>query len=172
MNNTITLNPAEQKLAQYLAKVRHSRNRREGVKDRQVGPQSSAQTDLDGIAGEIVVAKLLNVYPDLAVDHRPDHDLSVTLWNGLTVGVDVKTTRYKNGKLLAVPSKSLKVADAYALVVGEFPAYRVAGFALGEALVHESRLIDLGHGPTYGLPQSALLPWADILRYFSDMPYV
>jgi hypothetical protein len=125
----ITLNPAEQAFCRYLAERRHASNRSAGVRDGKIGPQGAAQTDLDGIAAEIAVARLLNLYPDTSIS--PRHG-GAELVSRLGHTLDVKATRYAGGRLLAVAGKSA-----------------------GELLVPDN-LVDLGHGLTYALPQERL----------------
>ncbi len=151
MRLTYTLNKAEQKLARYLAAERHAMNRRAGAGNRRVGPQSDEQTDLEGIAAEIAFCRVMNVYPDTSLDGRPAYDAQIGLRR-----VDVKATTYQNGKLIAVPWKAENPPDAYALVVGTFPEYRVAGWLPADRLLVHERLTDLGHGPTYAAEQSEL----------------
>lgn len=155
IGNKIVLNEAEQRLAKYLAKARYMKNRQTGTKDLKVGPQDCEQTDLEGIAAEIAFCKMTNVYPDLQLEDRPPHD--AVLADGTTV--DVKATRYRSGRLLAVPGK-LDKSDglhSYSLVVGEFPGpYEFRGFMKREDLLRPERLTDLGHGPTYAAQQDDL----------------
>jgi hypothetical protein len=125
----ITLNPAEQAFCRYLAARRYASNRSAGVRDGKIGPQGAAQTDLDGIAAEIAVARLLNLYPDTSIS--PRHG-GAELVSRLGHTLDVKATRYAGGRLLAVAGKSA-----------------------GELLVPDN-LVDLGHGLTYALPQERL----------------
>lgn len=149
---TIILNTAEQKLAKYLAKARYERAREANRVNAKVGPQSDDVTDLEGIAAEIAFCKMMNVYPDTEVGHTPDHDAtSVQLG-----GTDVKSTKYKNGKLLARPCKKGKEPDTYALMIGTFPEYRFAGWVPASDLICDDKVTDLGHGPTYALSQSDL----------------
>lgn len=149
----IELNLAEQKLAQYLAQQRYRAGRRAGIEDRQIGPQSSYETDLQGIAAEIAVAKTLNVYPDLEVGHTPDADLMTRDGRQL----DVKATKYSTGHLLAAPWKDKGGAvDEYVLVVGKFPRYRIAGVMSRDELLRDERLKDLGHGRGYAATQAEL----------------
>jgi hypothetical protein len=151
----IVLNEAEQRLAKFLAKSRYMKNRQSNTKDGKVGPQDCETTDLEGIAAEIAFCKMVNVYPDLQLDERPEHD--ATLPCGTTV--DVKATKYKNGKLLAVPGKVDKSdgLDTYSLVVGEFPGpYEFKGFCKREELLRQERLTNLGYGPTYAAEQKEL----------------
>jgi hypothetical protein len=155
----VELGPAERRLAEYLAKARHAANRRSGVRDARVGPQSSAETDLEGIAAELAFCKLFNAYPDLGEDARPPFDARLPL-DGVYLRVDVKATRYRSGRLLAVPGKATKAErpDAYALVVGAFPGpYEFRGFLAADELLRPTRLTDLGHGPTYSAAQAELV---------------
>lgn len=148
----VTLNAAEQKLAQYLARARHARNRGANVVNARIGPQSDEATDLEGVAAEIAFAKLMNVYPDTQTEVCERADV----YTPSLGGVDVKATRFRNGKLLARKGKAGREADTYALMVGEFPTYRFVGWASAADLIAESNLTDLGHGPTYALPQGSL----------------
>jgi hypothetical protein len=159
---SIELNEAEQRLVCYLAKQRTTTNRAAAVHNARLGPQSDAETDHLGIGGEIAFAKLFNLYPDLSIEpRRGGADCSVGPF-----GVDVKTTRYPNGKLLAVATKALLApdADVYALMIARFPRYDFCGFARRGDLLHPSRLTDLGHGPTYALEQTELLT-ADAIQW-------
>lgn len=152
----VQLNEAEQRLAKFLAKARYEKNRSTNTKDGKIGPQDCSVTDLEGIAAEIAFCKMVNVYPDMQLDERPAFD--ATLPCGMTV--DVKATKYKNGRLLAVPGKVGKVLglDSYSLVVGEFPGpYEFRGFMRSEKLLRQERLIDLGHGPTFAAEQKELV---------------
>jgi hypothetical protein len=154
----IELNDAEQKLVQYLARCRMTANRAADIHNGRVGPQSDAETDQLGIGGELAFAKQFNIYPDLTVGPRRG---GVDCYVG-PYGVDVKTTKYVTGKLLAVPAKAVLAADVYALVVAHYPRYSFCGFARSGDLLHPSRLVDLGHGPTYALDQHELLTKDDL----------
>lgn len=152
----ITLSKAEQKLAIFLARARHQNARSNGVVDRKIGPQDCETTDLNGIGGEIAFCKMANLYPDLEIadpselSDRPD----CTLDDGRTI--DIKTTKYKNGKLLATLKKDAFRCDLYALMIGEMPTYRYVGMATAGELFREENIEDLGHGKSYALPQGKL----------------
>ena len=151
----IVLNNAEQRLAKYLAQARYAKNRQVNTKDMKVGPQDCETTDLEGIAAEIAFCKMYNVYPDLQLEDRPMYD--AVLHDGTTV--DVKATKYRSGRLLAVPGKLDKCEklQSYSLIVGEFPGpYEFRGFLSREDLLRPERLTDLGHGPTDAAPQDEL----------------
>jgi hypothetical protein len=148
----IILNTAEQKLAQYLARARYAANRKKNVENAKVGPQSDELTDLEGVAAEIAFCKHMNVFPDTQTEVHERAD-AYTVAMG---GVDVKATKFRNGRLLARTTKKGKEADAYALMVGEFPTYRFVGWVTAEELLADENVTDLGHGPTYALPQHRL----------------
>ena len=148
---TITLNEAEQRLAKFIATGRSNAARSNQITDCKMGSQSGEQTDLDGIAAEIAFCKIHNVYPDLNIIDRPAADC--ILHNGASV--DVKSTRYATGRLLAVRWKKPNV-DMFALMVGVFPSYRYAGSMTALELLSDSKLCDLGHGVGYGAMQSEL----------------
>jgi hypothetical protein len=160
----VTLNDAEQRLAKYLAKRRHDAARMDGIPDMKMGPQSAYDTDLEGIAAEIAFCKIMNVYPDtdIVVGNRPISDAYTTGMGS----VDVKATKYRNGRLLATTKKYAKHPDSYALMVGEFPSYRFVGWVPAGELLMERNIKDLGHGEGYALDQSMLRKPAEEGEWF------
>ena len=151
---SVTLNACEQKMAEYVAKSRYENARSRGIVDQKMGDQGNWETDLEGIGGEIAFCKLHNVYPDLETFNTdlPDHDCLV---NGFKV--DVKTTHYPEGKLLATLAKAGAIVDVYVLMVGEFPTYEYKGLAKKSDLIRDENIYDLGHGPGYVLNQIQLV---------------
>jgi hypothetical protein len=150
---TITLNKAEQKLAFYLGAERLRRNQEERVRNARRGPQSDESISIEGIAGEIAFCKLMNVYPDTDTEgDRPPFD--ATLPDGRTV--DVKTTKYPDGKLLVVPKKKNDPADIYALMIGEMPTYDFVGHLSASEVFIDARLADTGYGLSYTAKQGEL----------------
>lgn len=148
----VELNEAEQKLAQFLAKARHAKARNNNIENKRLGPQSDWETDLEGMAAEIAACKLLNVYPDLQTESIPIYDMvSRSGWT-----IDVKATKYKTGKLLAVKGKSENRSDFYMLMIGEFPEYRCGGLASAERLLNDKTLMDLGRGVGHAMEQDEL----------------
>lgn len=149
----IELNEAEQAIAKYLAKRRYRKNRTKGVENRRIGPQSDWETDLNGIGAELACCKMFNIYPDLSTNvRRGGYDCISPKGHK----IDVKATKYKTGRLLAVEGKTGGDADIYVLMIGEFPSYRCAGWATSEEMLADDNLIDLGYGPTHALQQSEL----------------
>jgi len=153
MSKRIILNSAEQIVCKQLALMRYEIARAVDRKDQQIGNQPSWQTDEDGIGGEIAASRLLNVYPSLVL--KPDAGWDV-MYRGKRI--DIKTTRYKSGRLLAKLNARDDEVDVYLLVTGTFPEYDVVGYALKDSLLSPKNVIDLGHGKGYGLSQDKLTP--------------
>lgn len=153
MTNEIVLNRAEQMLAKYLAEERFKNARKQGKPNQKVGGQPDWYTDLNGIGGEIAVAKRFNVYPDTELDSSelPEHDLIIK-----GKKVDVKTTKYSDGKLLATIKKKVDAVDIYVLVTGEFPVYQIVKWCKSEELISDKNIKDLGRGNVYALEQEKL----------------
>ena len=137
----IILNSAEQIVCKSLALMRYEIARAGNRQDQQIGKQPSGQTDEDGLGGEIAASRLLNVYPNLVL--KPDAGWDI-LYQGTKI--DVKTTRYINGRLLAKLNSRDDEVDAYLLVTGTFPEYNVVGYASRDSLLSPENIIDLGHG--------------------------
>ena len=155
----IILNSAEQIVCKSLALMRYEIARAVNRKDQQIGKQPSWQTDEDGIGGEIAASRLLNVYPNLVL--KPDAGWDI-LYQGTKI--DVKTTRYINGRLLAKLNSRDEEVDAYLLVTGTFPEYNVIGYASRDSLLSPENIIDLGHGKGYGLSQEQLTPVEELVK--------
>ena len=153
MSKRIILNSAEQIVCKQLALMRYEIARAVDRKDQQIGNQPSWQTDEDGIGGEIAASRLLNVYPSLVL--KPDAGWDV-MYRGKRI--DIKTTRYKSGRLLAKLNARDDEVDVYLLVTGTFPEYDVVGYVLKDSLLSPKNVIDLGHGKGYGLSQDKLTP--------------
>ena len=150
----VTLTDTEVRICRWLAAQRFAAARKAGVQDAQMGPQSSEQTDLDGIAGEFAFCKVANVWPDMTIGaRRGGHDAFL---NGMSV--DVKTTRCPTGHLLATIKKSTTASDVYVLVIGTVPEFRIAGWASAAQLLHPENIADFGHGSGYALSQRQLQP--------------
>ena len=159
IGTTITLDLTEQLICKAIANKRYQNARDMNVKNSKMGGQSNEQTDLEGISSELAFCKLFNVYPDLTVQVRSSaegtDDGDAVLRDGRTV--DVKSTKYHTGRLLAVRWKKPKV-DFFALMIGSFPTYTFKGFMKSEELLKEQRIGNLGHGNGYIAVQHELKP--------------
>jgi hypothetical protein len=156
LNTTVELNAQGQALCRSLAKKRYASNHSAGVSDATRGGQSDAHTDLEGVAAEKCFFKLLNLYPDLSIAPRSDDDGDCKLKDGRDV--DVKSTRYKSGRLICVPWKKGN-APLFALTVGTFPRNTFKGFMPADDPLRAERLGSLGHAPTYIADQAEPVPF-------------
>ena len=96
----------------------------------------------------MVFAKACNLYPDLGV---VPGKFDFTL-HGCTV--DVKTTKYPNGKLLVSHSKKLEDCDVYVLITGSMPSYVIAGWMYNHEIINEDHVDD---SPTHRVPRRVVL---------------
>jgi len=151
----IKLNSVEKDLIKSIAKQRYESNRGSGVKNAKIGNQSNESTDIDGFGAELIVAKHLNLYPDLSINPRSGGTDLVSK-KGKTI--DVKQTQYKTGRLLATLKKNSddNCSDIFVLVIGTFPDYEIIGWCYKEELLKEENILDLGHGKGYALNQDRL----------------
>ena len=112
--------------------------------------------NLNGFGAELSFCRLCNVPFDSSTIENANHfnmpDCIVEPY-GI---IDVKTTKYKTGVLLAGKHKKESKANAYALMVGSFPEYVFMGWAYKEELFKEENLRDLGKGTSYCLSQDRL----------------
>jgi hypothetical protein len=148
----ITLDNYEQEIVRGIALARHNNNIDRGSKSYKMGGGDDLLINLEGTGGEFAFCKLKNIYPDMTIDHPIPFDCYI---NGHGY-IDVKTTKKTNGMLLVGVWKSRSIPDYYALMVGEFPTYEFKGFFPSNDLFNDGNLVDLGHGPTYGIPQDRL----------------
>ena len=159
IGQTISLTYAERKLAQFVAKNRNGNNRHFNVTNLKISSSDAATVDLEGMCGEIAFCKLFNVYPDLDTDRMPPHPFhDCVIGNGLRI--DVKTTKYENGKLLVDSRKGKEKTDSvdfYALMIGVFPGpYSFRGFIARHLLIQPHKLGLLCGYKSYIAEQSEL----------------
>lgn len=147
----IKLNETEQRLCQFLAKKRSIHNDSVGAVATTYGDLDRSHAELNSLGGELAFCKAFNLYPDLEFDCYGTED-AIT-HQGFRV--DVKTTEWKNGKLM-VKAIDRDNCDLYALMIGTFPKYTVAGFSSSAELFKESNLdFSLPH-PAYTMEQDRL----------------
>tara|TARA_R110000824_G_scaffold7972_4_gene36377 strand:- start:786 stop:1283 length:498 start_codon:yes stop_codon:yes gene_type:complete len=149
----ITLTSAEQTVAKSLAVMREQIARAIGRVDQQIGKQAGWETDEQGIGGEFAAARAYNVFPCLELKPDAGFDLMVK-----GKKIDVKTTKYRTGRLLAKLNQRDDEVDIFLLVTGEFPTFKIVGYATAKDLLKKENVIDLGHGPGYALTQDQLTP--------------
>ena len=148
----IDLNAGEMHVCRLIGFLRRSINLNK-TKDQQVGKQDPWDIDMDGVIGEFCVAKILNVCPDFSIHARSGGD-DLTLPNGKSI--DVKTTRLKQGNLLATLSKVTSQSDVYILAIVDDRGCDVEGWVSKEQLFKNENVRNLGHGNTYFLSKEQL----------------
>ncbi len=88
----------------------------------------------------------------MKIGEAPVHDLLVG-----THTIDVKTTKYRTGKLIAALDKKNKACDYYMLMLGTFPEYSLGGFCKKEKLLNRDTITNLGWGELHALEQDQLM---------------
>jgi hypothetical protein len=149
----ITLDLHEQDIVRGIALARHKYNIDRGSRSYKMGGGDDLLINLEGTGGEFAFCKLKNIYPDMTIDHPIPFDC----FHNEHGFIDVKTTKKPNGMLLVGVWKSRAIPSYYALMVGEFPNYEFKGYFRGEEVFNDENLVDLGHGPTYGIEQNRLI---------------
>ena len=147
------LTELEQRVCKMGAEMRYNAARSSGVYNAKIGPQNNLETDLLGLGGELCVGKWLNVYPDLTIYPRQG---GIDLVSSCGKRIDVKTTKYSTGRLLAKLNTPYKDIDIFILVTTDFPKFVVRGWATKQRLLDPDNIINLGHGEGYGLEQKEL----------------
>ena len=105
------------------------------------------QIIFEGKCAEYAFCKMFNLMPDLVADPRPGGSFDV--FSRDKKKVDVKYTSFEHGRLIVPIWKKRESADIYVLMKGEIPDLRYCGFAACEDIIDQSRVKDIGHGPTY-----------------------
>jgi len=148
----ICLNEAEKRLVQYMAKQRIRHDRAVGGVATVYGAEA-LKNEIDSFGAELAYCKYFNLFPDMDYEHFRFFDAKLP--NRMTV--DVKQTRYKNGRLLVKHKDREKLPDLYALMVGEFPNYTLIGHIHSGVIICEQRVDRNLIHPAYAVSQSELI---------------
>ena len=154
----VMLNENEQKIIEYIAKTRHSSAREKGFDDKQISDDSKYNIDLDGFGGEFAFCKAFNIMPSFVTGQADKADCIMA--DGTTV--DIKTTKYSSGHLIAPMTKNVGDVDIYVLVIKISESnFRIVGFRGSGKLIsdygyqcHQDNPKFSGKG--YALPQLEL----------------
>lgn len=152
---TVRLSSVEKRLCEHVTKVRIKTNRSNNVSEKKISKDEELQLELEGYGAELAFCRLFNVFPDTSTHSRSSESDTGDAFLPCGRAVDVKATKYPNGKLLAALWKKDEV-DLYALMVGQYPEYTFMGFMRKDELRREERVGSLGHGPTYIANQNEL----------------
>lgn len=150
----IKITDAEYLMLATLGGMRSLTARSNGVKDAKMGSQSGLEADIDGLIGEYAFCKWKNIFPDLVP--APRSGSADCFYENLRI--DIKTTRYKNGRLLSTLKNNDDV-DIYALAILTDRTVDFKGWIKKSDLRQEQNIRDLGHGKGYCLDQDKLKPF-------------
>lgn len=158
----VKLLPVEQRLVTHLAEVQRQnfeRNAKDTItlygekKKAGYGP-----TLLNGLGAEVAFCRAMNVYPSLDPTSHAPYDC--TLHTGHKV--DVKQSTGNCMHIKRTHADRAGKVHLYALMVGTFPAYRLAGFIRAEDALQE-RFMDYGQDePCYTIPERELKRLEDV----------
>jgi len=115
-----------------------------------------AVMNINGFGAELAFCKLTDSKFDSTTNPDENHFLKddAVLADGRTV--DVKTTRYKTGKLIIRVGKEEKKVDLYALMIGEFPKFTFRGWITYDDVIQDENIEQLPQGKSYVKTQDEL----------------
>lgn len=148
----VKLTTDEVEICKIVGQKRTYIARAASVKDQKIGNQNGVEADIQGMIAEFAFAKQFNVFPDFGLSPRSGG------YDGICAGVryDIKSTKYKNGRLLCT-KKYNKDVDVYVLAIVDNNEVNLVGYAYSYELINQDNLINLGHGEGYALEQYKLL---------------
>jgi hypothetical protein len=160
----ITFTEREMELLRVLAKGRHflkdqaKPNRRDFI-----WGNSNERRDLIGVMGEYAVSKALKIPMDMSCGLEGDGgtDLMMDEYN-----LDIKTTKYKTGRLVFNLNDELK-ADVYILcwAIEEQAEVILQGYIRKQSMAAVMVKQDLGHGMRNVIEQRHLKPISLLIAY-------
>lgn len=152
IGTVITLTDVEQSICYCVAPQRTNCARKNRVTDQRIDNNGKKDIDLEGFAAELCFCRLFNLYPDFTVGVRSSAN-NTDCGDAVLVNenvVDVKSTEYPFGRLLAVPAKKNSGnVELYGLMTGKFPTFTFRGFMWPEELFKPFRYGTL-NGTDYG----------------------
>jgi hypothetical protein len=106
----------------------------------------------------LAVARAMNVYPDLSIASRSG---GFDLLSPRAKRMEVKTTKRRNGRLIARLKAKVEDSDYYVLVTGSPPEMTIRGYIPTQEFLTESRVGKLSpeYPKAFIATQSELIPW-------------
>jgi hypothetical protein len=134
----IVLNDLEINVAKHVAKYRMKHNKETGAEATLYGDKGADHlaNEINYFAAELAFCKIWNIYPDLNYTKRRVEDCKLP--GGITV--DVKWTDLARGRLMVKVKDRLEIPQFYALMVGQLPKFRFAGFMAAVDLLQDWRI--------------------------------
>lgn len=154
MSFEVVLSASEMMTCRLLGNFKSAATRGAGVADAQMGKQNPLDIDEMGVMAEYAFCKYHNIFFDPTVHARSG------TYDCVLKGkrVDVKSTNYPDGKLIATIKGNADV-DVFVLAVITGNVVRFPGYISAKLLYQDSNLTNLGHGTTYAIDQGMLTPW-------------
>jgi hypothetical protein len=150
----VTLTDAEIWMAEYLVRERR-RVRAEWLAEIRSG-RDPIQLERDAMEAELAFCRYQNIYPDIDAKCRSTtNQFDCVTSSG--VRVDVKWCARTTDHLMAMPHKiGCDDIDAFVLVQGKRPTFRIVGWTPFSTLIDVSNLSNFGYGPAYAMRQEDL----------------
>ena len=146
----VRLNSLECEICHIIAVERQAENDKRQLVDRKIANRDSTEIHYQGVIGEFVVAKYLNIYPDFNTHMRPgSYDLVYRGWT-----IDVKN-RGKYEDMMAPAHKKIGESDIYIVVHG-FNPYEFSGWCFDYELIKDENFITFTERDSYFLPKYRL----------------
>jgi len=171
----VILNDAEIQFAHLIADNRYASNRKAGVFDnKEDKKRTSIEIDRDGVESELAFFKLIGKYPE------PIFDISIKSKEKGTddgdafidnMAIDIKSTRYKTGRLIQSGSQTKPSVDLYCLMIKEGEnSYVLKGFYPAKMLLREENYGKHFPGrPCFMVEQTDLMEYGDCVKKVLDM---
>ena len=148
----IKLSPSELRMCRFIGAMRYA------TTNDACAEQIQSDLDplgivVDGVIGEYCVAKHLNLHFSMDTDLR-DWGADLISKNGKTI--DVKTTKFKNGRLFATKTSQKKDFDIYILCELNEDGVDIVGWIYRNEFIKDENLIDGKKGQYYAIHNSKL----------------
>lgn len=156
MSVRMELTPAEDALARYVGEERQKYHNSSSTKDKQMNRRSPTEIAINGMAGEIAVAKMLNVYPDVTIGFGDFNALAWDLTTAKGTRIDVKTSFEDYHDLYVLLDKPKDYCDVFIQVYGCNPVFEIYGFAYAKDVMLPENIGNKGYGDIYIYPKSRL----------------
>jgi hypothetical protein len=165
-NTLMFLTEDEVKFANLIGSKRNSTNRKLQVTDSRYKRTDPLEIDQLGARAELAIHKFCNQYPEDMFMFKPlskanKTDLGDIFIEGL--GVDVKATKYKTGKLLANIGPIPDIAIFGLIIENNINEYDLKGFMTAHDLYDEKRIEVVGRR-VYAAHQKDLLDFDDAVK--------
>lgn len=169
IGQTYTLNEREIRATEILGPKRTQAARAAGkhnmIQAAEGGTDKEKFMEINGLQGELLYAKLYNLYPAEQLEIRPRsvrEDAGDIVHDELKI--DVKTTEYNTGRLTLSHWKQAEHIDALCLFTGKNGRFVLRGFYSAKELVKDEnfRCLPGRDKPQYIMEQKSLLSFEEL----------